>query len=506
MNRSDAIGAIVLFSERALAVSDRDRAIARQLGALISTELMLGELDVHARATASAELAALQAQIEPHFLFNALNTIAAFCRTQPEEARRLVLAFAEHCRLSLRRPHAFVPLRDELRHVEAYVALERARFGDQLEVDVRVTPAAEPALVPPLLVQPLVENAIKHGKADRPLRVVVRCDVRLGRLRITVRDNGRGIARELADRVLEPGVGSRRSGARPGLGRAARRGLLRRARPPAHRFGAAHRYADLDRDSDSAARTRAGSPRAVSLLALIVDDEAPARAELRYLLGRIEDVEVVGEAASVREALALAGRLDYDVVFCDISMPELTGIDAAREIMSWPKRPHVVFVTAHQDYAVQAFSVDAFDYLLKPVAEDRLAQTVERLRSALRGTPERAARGELAKVPVTRRGETLLLDHDQVYFMLAEGDYARIATYDERFLSTQSLRELEDALPPALFFRIHRSSIVNLQKVTALEQSSPGHWIVKLSDAEGTQLEVARRQTRALKQHLGLRA
>jgi DNA-binding LytR/AlgR family response regulator len=243
----------------------------------------------------------------------------------------------------------------------------------------------------------------------------------------------------------------------------------------------------------------------MSLLALIVDDEAPARAELRFLLERIGDVEVVGEAASVREALALAARLDYDVVFCDISMPELTGIDAAREIMSWPKRPHVVFVTAHQDYAVQAFSVDAFDYLLKPVAEERLAQTVERLRSALRGTPERA-RGELAKVAVTRRGETLLLDHDQVYFMLAEGDYARVATYEERYLSMQSLRELEDALPPALFFRIHRSSIVNLQKVAALEQSSPGHWIVRLSDSDATQLEVARRQTRALKQHLGLRA
>ena len=86
---------------------------------------------------------------------------------------------------------------------------------------MRVDPAAETALVPPLLVQPLVENAIKHGKADRPLRVVVRCDVRLGRLRITVRDNGRGIPRELADRVLEPGVGSGAAGPRPGLGRAA---------------------------------------------------------------------------------------------------------------------------------------------------------------------------------------------------------------------------------------------------------------------------------------------
>ena len=96
--------------------------------------------------------------------------------------------------------------------------------------------------MPPLLVQPLVENAIKHGKADRPLRVVVRCDVRLGRLRITVRDNGRGIPRELADRVLEPGVGSGAAGL--GLASAAQRVavVLRRARSPAHRLGAAHRY------------------------------------------------------------------------------------------------------------------------------------------------------------------------------------------------------------------------------------------------------------------------
>ena len=138
----------------------------------------------------------------------------------------------------------------------------------------------------------------------------------------------------------------------------------------------------------------------MSLLALIVDDEAPARAELRYLLEQVGDVHVVGEAASVREALALASRVEYDVVFCDISMPELSGIDAAREIAAWPRRPKVVFVTAHEDYAVQAFSVDAFDYVLKPVSEERLARTVQRLRSALRNEPVKSAGPELAKVPV----------------------------------------------------------------------------------------------------------
>jgi two-component system sensor histidine kinase LytS len=219
--RGAAVGSLVLFSEGALAVSDRDRAIARHLGSLVSTEISVGELDLHARATASAELAALQAQIEPHFLFNALNTIASFCRTQPDEARRLVLSFADYCRWSLRRPAAFVELAEELRHVDAYLALERARFGEDLEVDLRVAPSARSALVPPFLVQPLVENAIKHGKTDRPLRVVVHADVRFGRLRVTVRDNGRGISRDIAERVTEPGVGEGAAGL--GLASAAQR-------------------------------------------------------------------------------------------------------------------------------------------------------------------------------------------------------------------------------------------------------------------------------------------
>jgi LytS/YehU family sensor histidine kinase len=210
--RSGVVGSLMLFSEGALNVSDRDRAIAQSLSELLSTELQVGELDVHAKATASAELAALQAQIEPHFLFNALNTIAAFCRTRPEEARRLVLSFADYCRSSLRRPATFVTLAEELGHVDAYLALEEARFGDSLELERRIAPSALSAQVPPFLVQPLVENAIKHGKTDRPLRVTIRADVRFGRLRVSVRDNGRGISREDAERALEPGVGSGAAG------------------------------------------------------------------------------------------------------------------------------------------------------------------------------------------------------------------------------------------------------------------------------------------------------
>jgi LytS/YehU family sensor histidine kinase len=109
-------------------------------------------------------------------------------------------------RSKLARPNEFVTLDEELHHVQSYLDLEQARFGDQLVVTVDVSADARAVRLPPFLVQPLVENAVKHGKTDRPLRLVVRARVRRGRLRVTVRDDGRGIAREALERVLEPGV------------------------------------------------------------------------------------------------------------------------------------------------------------------------------------------------------------------------------------------------------------------------------------------------------------
>ena len=244
------------------------------------------------------------------------------------------------------------------------------------------------------------------------------------------------------------------------------------------------------------------------LCALLVDDEAPARAELRYLLSaHAEEIEVVGEAASVREALALASRLEYDVVFLDIDMPDRTGMDAAAALLDWDPRPLVVFVTAHDDHAIQAFSVDAVDYLLKPVEEQRLAHAVRRLVALAEGSEARRSKGpELGKLLVVRRGEAQLLDHADVLFAEADGDNCWIhTTGSERLASTLSMRELEDALPSTIFFRIHRSVIVNLRHVGSLETTTPGHTGVRLDDEAATTLEVARRQTRALKQHLGLR-
>jgi two-component system, LytTR family, response regulator LytT len=234
--------------------------------------------------------------------------------------------------------------------------------------------------------------------------------------------------------------------------------------------------------------------------ALIVDDEAPARGELRYLLAAHPEVEVVGEAATAKEAVSLAEGVRYDVVFLDVEMPEMTGLEAARLVLDRSERPAVVFVTAHERYAVDAFAVEAFDYLVKPVEPERLARVVERLAQA-----RRREEPPVEKIAVVSSGGAKsLLDYESIHWIEADGDYSRVHTYDRSYLATSSLRELERALPPGRFARIHRSHVVNLAKVAAVRRAGPDRIRLALDDEAQTELDVARRQTRALRDRLRL--
>ena len=219
---------------------------------------------------------------------------------------------------------------------------------------------------------------------------------------------------------------------------------------------------------------------------VIVDDEAPARSELRHLLGAHAGVEVVGEAASAAEAAEVAAGCD--AVFLDIELAGASGLEAARLLSGDADPPAVVFVTAHAEYAVDAFAVEAFDYLLKPVDPERLARVVARL-------SERWPAGrEPRKIPVVAGGRTELIDQEQVRYVQAEGDYSRVHTYDRSYLSTASLRELEAALPPERFVRIHRSYLVNLARVASVRRAGTDRLRLALDDAQRTELDVARRQ------------
>jgi two-component system response regulator LytT len=219
---------------------------------------------------------------------------------------------------------------------------------------------------------------------------------------------------------------------------------------------------------------------------VIVDDEAPARSELRHLLGAHAGVEVMGEAASAAEATEVAAGCD--AVFLDIELAGASGLEAARLLSGDADPPAVVFVTAHAEYAVDAFAVEAFDYLLKPVDPERLARVVARL------AERRPVAREPRKIPVVAGGRTELIDQEQVRYVQAEGDYSRVHTYDRSYLSTASLRELEAALPPERFVRIHRSYLVNLACVASVRRAGADRLRLALDDAQRTELDVARRQ------------
>ena len=229
--------------------------------------------------------------------------------------------------------------------------------------------------------------------------------------------------------------------------------------------------------------------------ALVVDDEAPARDELRYLLASYPELEVT-EAATAEQALGQATPLD--VVFCDVEMPGLSGLDAARLIQALPGRPALVFVTAHDRYAVDAFAVEAFDYLLKPVDPNRLDRLIERLREARQ---EAVPPSRLAVVGPGDR--TLLLDEAAVVFVRADGDYSRVHTYERSYLCTSSLRELEQALAPG-FARVHRSTLVNVARVAGVGRAGPDRLSLTMDDRERTEVEVSRRSSREIRQRLGL--
>lgn len=174
--------------------TDKHFIVAQGLGTLLSRQIELSELDKQRNLAFQAEFKALRAQINPHFLFNTLNTIAALCRTEPLEARKLLLRFADFFRDSLERPSQTTTFEEELRYVNSYLVLEKARFGSKIKIHREIEPAARNVKIPSLIIQPLVENAIKHGMADgNVLNLDISAKLNENDLIILVKDDGVGM-------------------------------------------------------------------------------------------------------------------------------------------------------------------------------------------------------------------------------------------------------------------------------------------------------------------------
>ena len=240
--------------------------------------------------------------------------------------------------------------------------------------------------------------------------------------------------------------------------------------------------------------------------AMIVDDEAPARSELRFLLEETGRVESITEASSAREAVEKLMEAKAEVIFLDISMPKTSGMQLAEALHKLKNPPAIVFVTAYSEYALDAFGVDAVDYLMKPVESDRLELALDKVEArAPKAEPAAPqSHSSVERIPVVKSGRKVLVPIDQIRYIEAKDDYSCIYTDTDRFLSTISLAKLEEKLAPHGFFRVHRGYIVNLEFVEDVEVISSGILQLGINGIEGKKISVSRRRVVALKRALGL--
>jgi two-component system LytT family response regulator/two-component system response regulator LytT len=268
----------------------------------------------------------------------------------------------------------------------------------------------------------------------------------------------------------------------------------------------------------------------MELKAVLVDDEQLAREELVFLLEQVGGVSIVGQAGNGVEALTTIDRLQPDVVFLDVQMPGLTGFEVARRLIDADGSPHVIFVTAYDQHAIEAFEVNAVDYLLKPVDPARLEVAVKRVirRMAFARSPDRVVDGEVApgvtaeqleqiveRVAERRNrrerlaikvGERFLLvqAEDVVFASLADDVITVAAGKHVGTSNYRTLDELQEQLDPGSFFRVHRSHLVNINKIKEIVPWFNRNYILRMKDEKATEIPVSRTQTRRLREYLKL--
>ena len=254
-----------------------------------------------------------------------------------------------------------------------------------------------------------------------------------------------------------------------------------------------------------------GAPTALSLTALIVDDEALARDELAYLLKDFPDIEIAASAANGLEAIDLIENIEPDLVFLDVQMPGLDGLGVIRRLREKDAPlPYFILATAFDNYAVDAFQVEAFDYLLKPVEKERLAATLDRARRALAARPLRSEAAEIEvprpaggyknKVLVRRDNRNWIVDAaDIVYATIDDGIITVVTTALHGESTYKTIEELQTSLDPDMFWRVHRSWLVNINRIREVIPWFKSSFQLRMDDKKGTEVPVSRVQTKRLR-------
>jgi DNA-binding LytR/AlgR family response regulator len=253
------------------------------------------------------------------------------------------------------------------------------------------------------------------------------------------------------------------------------------------------------------------------LRALVVDDEQLAREELCYLLAELGGVEIVAQAGDGPQALEAVGRHAPDVVFLDVQMPGLTGFEVARRLIDREPPVAIIFVTAYDQHAIEAFEVNAVDYLLKPVEADRLERAVQRVRRRVAGTRPlndqlqrivqlvEARQGRRDQVALKVGERFLLVQAEEIIFASMADESINIVTGQVAGVASfRTLDELQARLDPSTFWRVHRSHLVNINKIKEIVPWFSRNYILRMKDARATEIPVSRSQTRRLREYLKL--
>jgi two-component system, LytTR family, response regulator len=240
-----------------------------------------------------------------------------------------------------------------------------------------------------------------------------------------------------------------------------------------------------------------------TISALIVDDEQLAREELSYLLTDIPDIEVLQTASNGMDAIKLIEHLEPDVVFLDVQMPGLDGLGVIAQVREKTgPQPHFILTTAFDQYAVEAFRLHALDYLLKPVEKERLAESVARARHTLeeKEQEEEKTAPQRTKLLVRANNRNLIVDaQDLIYATIDDGTITMVTAQFEGQSNYRTIEELQSNLDPNLFWRVHRSFLVNINKIREVIPWFKSSFQLKMDDKKQTEIPVSRIQTRRLR-------
>ena len=318
-------------------------------------------------------------QLNPHFLFNTMNGISSLMRSDIQAADLMLEQLSRLLRITLQRGDAqFIPLSDEMEFIEMYLAMQDRRFAGRVRQELEVDPKLHDALVPAMILQPIVENAYAHGlsKMNSNGLLAINASREGCHLKIRVTNTGPGLH-----------VGTLQNGSSGGVGLSNVKDRLRM------HYGDDQSFS-ICQIEDNAVRVQVTLPLqycdtsnrkthrvwCMMIQAVLADDEVLARQKLRQLLREVPEIEVVGEGATAAETIDLVRVTKPDLLFLDIRMPDMDGFDIIGELSSAgaPNMPCVIFTTAYDQYALRAFDIQAADYLLKPFSAERFRAATER--------------------------------------------------------------------------------------------------------------------------------